>query len=76
MHLGMICPEMTGHLNPMTTLGRELNQRGHQVSFLVGPRAYERVARTGLDVVPCGEAADAGGFRHWQASPARTPESC
>ena len=59
MHLGMICPEMTGHLNPMTTLGRELDRRGHQVSFLVGPRAYERVARAGLDVVPCGEAADA-----------------
>lgn len=23
-HIGLICPEISGHLNPMTTLGREL----------------------------------------------------
>jgi zeaxanthin glucosyltransferase len=32
-HFGLICPATTGHLNPMTTLGWELQQRGHQVTL-------------------------------------------
>src|SRR5947207_2456615 len=31
-HLGLICPELTGHLNPATTLGRELQRRGQRVT--------------------------------------------
>ncbi|MBD1842053.1 glycosyltransferase [Cyanobacteria bacterium FACHB-63] len=32
-HFGIICPATTGHLNPMTTLGWKLQQRGHQVTL-------------------------------------------
>ncbi|WP_009631168.1 glycosyltransferase [Synechocystis sp. PCC 7509] len=31
-HFGIICPPVTGHLNPMTTLGYELQRRGHKVT--------------------------------------------
>jgi len=34
-HLGLICPELSGHLNPMTTLGRELRCRGHHVTVAI-----------------------------------------
>jgi zeaxanthin glucosyltransferase len=33
-HFGIICPAAAGHLNPMTTLGYELKQRGHRVTVL------------------------------------------
>lgn len=33
-HFGIICPAATGHLNPMTTLGYELKQRGHRVTVI------------------------------------------
>jgi MGT family glycosyltransferase len=59
MHVGMICPELTGHLNPMTALGKELCRRGRRVSFLVAPRVRERVERAGFGVLPVGAAEDA-----------------
>lgn len=43
MHIGMICPEGTGHLNPQTTVGSELQRRGNQVT-LIGARQTERLA--------------------------------
>lgn len=33
-HFGIICPAAMGHLNPMTTLGYELKQRGHPITVL------------------------------------------
>jgi zeaxanthin glucosyltransferase len=33
-HFGIICPTAAGHLNPMTTLGYELKQRGHRVTVI------------------------------------------
>ncbi|GAB5402518.1 MAG: glycosyltransferase [Aureliella sp.] len=38
MHIGMLCPEMTGHLNPTRALGHALERAGHRVS-LVGPQS-------------------------------------
>ncbi len=34
VHFGIICPAYTGHLNPMTALGRELQRRGHRVTLI------------------------------------------
>jgi MGT family glycosyltransferase len=60
--IAMVVPVWVGHLNPMTTLGRELQRRGHQVSILSFPDASERVGRPGLEhrvigapVFPAGE---------------------
>jgi zeaxanthin glucosyltransferase len=43
-HYGIVCPSATGHLNPMTALGQELRNRGHQVTLLgipdVAPNAH------------------------------------
>ena len=33
-HFGIICPATTGHLNPMSTLGAQLQRRGHRVTLL------------------------------------------
>jgi MGT family glycosyltransferase len=34
MKLGFICPNVPGHLNPMTALARQLHTRNHEVVFL------------------------------------------
>jgi zeaxanthin glucosyltransferase len=46
MKLGFICPNMPGHLNPMTALARQLQERGHDVVFLYSSSA------SGLPCVP------------------------
>jgi len=32
-HFGILCPPTSGHLNPMTALGYELQRRGHRVTL-------------------------------------------
>ncbi|MDB6036394.1 MAG: glycosyl transferase family 1 [Verrucomicrobiales bacterium] len=44
----MVVPAWSGHLNPMTTLGRELNARGHAITILSFPESRERVQKAGL----------------------------
>ncbi len=51
MKLGFICPNIPGHLNPMTSLARHLQARNHEVVFLYSPSA------NGLPCVP-GEKDD------------------
>ena len=46
MKLGFICPNVPGHLNPMTALARQLQARGHDVVFLYSSGA------AGLPFVP------------------------
>ncbi|WP_319422262.1 glycosyltransferase [Pleurocapsa sp. FMAR1] len=47
-HFGIICPAATGHLNPMTTLGYELKQRGHRVTVIGIEDAHSKVQAAGL----------------------------
>ena len=49
MKLGFICPNLPGHLNPMTALARHLQARNHEVVFLYSAEA------NGLPVVPGSE---------------------
>ena len=46
MKLGFICPNLPGHLNPMTALARHLQARNHEVVFLFSAEA------NGLPFVP------------------------
>jgi MGT family glycosyltransferase len=46
MKIGFICPNIPGHLNPMTALARHLQARNHEVVFLYSPSAH------GLPCVP------------------------
>ena len=39
MKLGIICPNLPGHLNPMTALARHLQARNHEVVFLYSTEA-------------------------------------
>jgi zeaxanthin glucosyltransferase len=46
MKLGFICPNLPGHLNPMTALARHLQARNHEIVFLYSTEA------NGLPVAP------------------------
>jgi zeaxanthin glucosyltransferase len=54
-HFGLICPELIGHLNPMTALGRELQRRGHRVTLIGRPDAQKKTEAAGLDFAVIGE---------------------
>ena len=49
MKFGFICPNVPGHLNPITTLARHLHMRNHDVVFLYSSGA------AGLPFVPANE---------------------
>ncbi len=55
MHIGLACPELSGHLNPMTTLGRELVRRGHRVTVVARPDAQSKALSAGLGFAGIGE---------------------
>lgn len=48
----------TGHVTPMTTVARELTDRGHDVRFYTGTRFRDRVEAAGATLVPWQKAPD------------------
>jgi zeaxanthin glucosyltransferase len=62
-HIGLVCPEISGHLNPMTTLGRELLRRGYRVSLIGIPDAQAKAEGAGLEFIPIGAAESPVGSR-------------
>ena len=73
--IGTICPRLTGHLNPLTTLCRELQRRGHRVIFYQAPMAAETIRSRGFEVRCFGEKEysleeDLRTSRCWQRSQA------
>jgi zeaxanthin glucosyltransferase len=55
MKIGFLSMPLTGHLHPMTALGRKMKARGHEVIFFGLPDAERIVRSAGLDFVPFGE---------------------
>ena len=55
-HFGVLCPPVPGHLNPMTSLGRELQRRGHRVTFLAILDVEAKVLSEGLNFYPIGQS--------------------
>src|SRR5260370_10381097 len=55
MKIGFLSMPLTGHLHPMTALGRKMEGGGHEVTFFGLPDAARIVHRAGLDFVPFGE---------------------
>ena len=51
-HIGIICPELAGHLNPTTAVARQLQLRGHQVTFYQGLTSKKRLEDAGFTVRP------------------------
>lgn len=54
MHLALLCPDFTGHLNPLLTLGRALARRGHRLTLLSQPSAQGKADAAGIPLVPFG----------------------
>jgi len=56
-HFGVICPPFAGHIHPMAALGRELQRRGHCITFLQIPDLETAVRSEGLNFWPIGKSA-------------------
>ncbi len=54
MHLGIVSPPVSGHINPFAALGRELRRRGHRVTWFQMEDLAQRIAREDLDFYPIG----------------------
>jgi MGT family glycosyltransferase len=50
-HLGFLSLNLMGHLFPMSTLARELRDRGHRVTFFCFADAHEFLQEAGLETV-------------------------
>jgi len=61
MHIAVVCPELHGHLNPMTTLAAELVRRGHTLTLFGTPDAEAKALRMGLSFHPIGMAEHKAG---------------
>jgi MGT family glycosyltransferase len=55
MKLGFVSMPLSGHLNPMTALARQLQSRGNEVVFFGVPDVEPFARAAGLDFVPYGE---------------------
>jgi UDP:flavonoid glycosyltransferase YjiC (YdhE family) len=65
-HFGLMCPPVSGHLNPTFVLGRELARRGHRVSAVFLHELAPKVRAEGLEMVGIdGPEAPAGGLQAW-----------
>src|SRR5262245_34112020 len=54
-HFAVLCPEASGHLNPMTTLLAELRRRGHAITWIGSLDGVQRVSPRGLNAVAIGQ---------------------
>jgi MGT family glycosyltransferase len=52
MKIGFVSMPISGHLNPMTALGRRLQSRGHEVVFIGVPDVEPFARAAGLSFVP------------------------
>ena len=57
MRIGFLSLPVPGHLNPMTTLARKFQSRGHDVVFISLADVAPFVEAAGLPFVPCAESA-------------------
>ena len=55
-HIGVLCPTISGHLNPMMALGYELQQRGHRVTVVGLLDGQSKVLAAGLEFLALGKA--------------------
>ena len=55
-HFGIISPPVSGHLHPLTALGRELQARGHRVTCFQVRDVEEKIRALEMDFWPIGES--------------------
>nr|AKV71850.1 glycosyltransferase [Synechocystis salina LEGE 06155] len=54
-HFGLICPQSTGHLNPMVALGKALFKKGHQVTLFSVDDLREKFPPSAIQVQVIGK---------------------
>jgi zeaxanthin glucosyltransferase len=54
VHFGLFCPPGSGHLNPIATLGHQLQQRGHRVTLINIEDARTITEAAGIEFYPIG----------------------
>lgn len=52
MKIGFVSLPLSGHLNPMTTLARKLQSRGHEITFIGVPDSEPIVRAAGIHFMP------------------------
>src|SRR5262249_14412078 len=57
LRIGIVSLPVAGHLNPISTLARKLQSRGHDIVFLSIPDTEPFVLAAGLKFVPVGDDA-------------------
>jgi zeaxanthin glucosyltransferase len=53
-HFAIVCPPISGHLDPLAAMGRSLIRRGHRVTVFHVPDVEPKVRSQGLGFVPLG----------------------
>ena len=53
-HVGVICPNTSGHVNPMLALADAIRTRGHRVTFFLVGSPPSSIAAAGFESVPLG----------------------
>ena len=69
MKIGFVSMPFVGHLNPMTTLARRLQSRGHEVTFIGVPDVEPFARAAVLDFVPFCENEYPAGFHRQTLRP-------
>jgi zeaxanthin glucosyltransferase len=54
MHFGIVSPPVSGHIHPLSALGRELVCRGHRVTYFQLPDLEDKIRQQGLEFHPFG----------------------
>ncbi len=56
VHFGLFCPPGSGHLNPIATLGHQLQHREHRVTLINIGDAQTVADTAGIEFYPIGQA--------------------
>jgi MGT family glycosyltransferase len=56
-HVGIVCPNMSGHVNPMIALADSLRKDGHRVTFFLLGDLPASIGQAGFEMVPLGGKA-------------------
>ena len=55
-HFGIISPPVSGHINPLSALGRELQARGHRVTYFQLCDLEQKIRGEGIEFCPIGHS--------------------
>src|SRR5262245_60127432 len=65
-HFGIISPPVSGHINPFSALARELQARGHRVTYFQLCDLEQKIRSEGIEFHPIGQREfPAGSLKTW-----------